>query len=248
MVRDGAQNNRGSVINAARNLVQALIPMGEVDQAEAYARRVAALAQVARGSPNPSKRAAYLIYGNSYEADADAARALVFRARGQYPEAEAAFRRAKSFRRAGLQNLPKYDFPPPPEQVYLAADTERLAVANAEAKQGRLNEAEADARKALLGTLGHQGKYNPESPQFIIGLAGILVDQGRYVEAEKLARSALEVERTLGIADAAPMTVGIPMPERCSPCSAITTDRRSPPRSTRCRWPRPARSPVSLPS
>ena len=91
----------------------------------------------------------------------------------------------------------------------MAADGERLAVANVEAKQGRLSEAEADARKALLGILGHQGKYNPESPQFIIGLAGILVEQGRYEEAEKLARSALEVERTLGIADAAPMTVGI---------------------------------------
>jgi tetratricopeptide (TPR) repeat protein len=198
MVRDAGQGNHGSAINAGRNLVQALIPMGDVDQAEAYARRVAALAQEARGSPNPSWRAAYRVYGNSFESDADAARASVFQARGQYPEAETAFRRAESFRRASLQDLPKYDFPPPPEQIYLSADTERLAVANVEAKQGRLSEAEADARKALLGMLGHQGKYNPESPRFIIGLAGILVDQGRYDEAEKLARSALEVERNAG--------------------------------------------------
>jgi CHAT domain-containing protein len=209
MVRDAGQGNHGSAINAGRNLVQALIPMGDVDQAEAYARRVTALAQEARGSPNPSWRAAYRVYGNSFEADADAARGSVLQARGQYPEAEAAFRRAESFRRASLQDLSKYDFPPPPEQIYMSADGERLAVANVEAKQGRLSEAEADARKALLGILGHQGKYNPESPRYIIGLAGILVEQGRYGEAEKLARSALEVERTLGIADAAPMTVGI---------------------------------------
>ena len=100
MVGDAGQNNHGSAINAGRNLVQALIPMGDVDQAEAYARRVTALAQQARGSPNPSRRAAYRVYGNSFESDADAARALVLQARGQYPEAEAAFRRAESFRRA----------------------------------------------------------------------------------------------------------------------------------------------------
>ena len=49
--------------------------------------------------------------------------------------------------------------------------------------------------------LNQQGKYNPDTPPFIIGLAGILVEQGRYQEAEKLARSALDVQRTLGIAD-----------------------------------------------
>ncbi|HWF95026.1 MAG TPA: CHAT domain-containing protein, partial [Xanthobacteraceae bacterium] len=209
MIRDGGQTNRGSIINAARNLAQALVAMGDVNQAEAYARRVGTLVQEARGSPNPKWQAGYQIYGNSFEADADLARALVLEARGQYPEAEAAYRRSESFRRASLKDLSRYDFPPPPEQIYLAADGSRLALASTEAKQGRLSEAEADARRALLGVLDHQGKYSPDSPRFIIGLAGILVEQGRHKEAEKLARSALEVERTLGIADEAPTTVGI---------------------------------------
>jgi hypothetical protein len=111
MVRDAGQGNHGSAINAGRNLVQALIPMGDIDQAEAYARRVAGLAQEARGSPNPGWRATYRVYGNTFESDADAARASVLQARGQYPEAEAAFRRAESFRRASLQDLPSVPIP-----------------------------------------------------------------------------------------------------------------------------------------
>ena len=34
-----------------------------------------------------------------------------------------------------------------------------------------------------------------------MGLAGILIEQGRYADAEKLIRSALDIQRTLGIRD-----------------------------------------------
>ena len=207
MIRDAGQERRGSIINTARSLTQALIAMGDVNQAEAYAQRVVALVQEARSSSSPVWRASYRVFGNSYEGDADAARAAVLEARGQYVEAEAAFRRAEQFRRATLNDLAKYDFPPPPEQIHLSADAERLSVANAEAKEGKLSEAEADARRALLGVLKYQGKYNPETPRFVVGLAAILVEQGRYEEAEKLARSAQEIQHTLGVAEDAPATV-----------------------------------------
>ena len=48
-----------------RNMEQALITVGDVNQADAYARRVEALVQEARGSPNPNWRATYAIYGHS---------------------------------------------------------------------------------------------------------------------------------------------------------------------------------------
>src|SRR4029077_1136307 len=134
---------------------------------------------------------------------------MVCEARGQYPEAEAAHRRAEAFKRAAIKDLPRYDFPPTPEQMVQSADAALLAVARNEARQGRLSEAEADARRALLEILKSQGKYNPTTPQFIVGLAGILVEQGRYADAEKLARSALDVQRTLGIGDDSPQSVGI---------------------------------------
>ena len=202
IVRDAAPARaRGPMINALANMARAAISMGDVSQADAYARRVEALVQEARGSPSPKWRQSYAIYGNAWESDSDGARALVFAARGQYPEAEAAYRRAEAFRRAALKNLSKYDYPPPPEQTILAADATLLSIARNEAKQQRLGEAEADARRALLEALDQEGKYSPAAPAFILGLAGVLVEQGRYSEAEKLTRSALDVRRTLGVGD-----------------------------------------------
>ena len=210
IVRDSDQPGaRGGAINASRFLAQTLVSMGDVAQADAYARRVGGLVQEARGSPHPNWRKSYAAYGNSWEADADAVRALIFEARGQYRDAEAAYRRGEAFRRAALKDLDKFEDPPPPEQLLLGADGDLLAIARVKAKQGRLSEAEFDARRALLGVLKNQSKYNPQSPRFILGLAGILSEQGRYEEAEKLTRSALEIQRTLGIRDETPGSANI---------------------------------------
>ena len=200
---------RGSLINALANIAGTLVSMGDVSQATTYAGRIEALVQEARGSPNPNWRRSYSIYGHSWESDAEAVRGMVFEARGQYAEAEAAYRRDEAFRRAAVKDSPKYDYPPPPEQMMLAADRTLLWVARNETKEGQLSEAEADARRALLGVLKQQGKYSPVTPSFIAGLAGILVEQGRYQEAEKLARVALGVQRTLGIGDEAPESASI---------------------------------------
>jgi tetratricopeptide (TPR) repeat protein len=75
------------------------------------------------------------------------------------------------------------------------------------AKQGRLAEAEADARRALLSRLADQGRYDPSTPRFIRGLANILVEQGRYEEAEQLNRMAIEITRRLGFATDSEFTV-----------------------------------------
>jgi CHAT domain-containing protein len=202
LARDGSKlEARGSTINALASQARISILLGDSKQADAYARRVEALVQEARGSPNPKWRSYYSIYGRAWEADANAVRAMVFEARGQYADAEAAFRRGEAFRRAAIRDLPRFEFPPPLEQMKLAVATMLLSTARNEAKQQRLSEAEADARRALLQTLDDQSKYNPATPPFIIELAGVLVDQGRYQDAEKLARSALDVQRAVGIGD-----------------------------------------------
>jgi CHAT domain-containing protein len=210
IVRDSDQpGHRGSLINSLSNIVRILVSTGDVSQAAAYAGRVQQRVEEARGSPNPNWRTAYAVYGHSWESDADTLRGMLFEARGQYPEAEAAYRRALAFRRATLKDIAKMEFPPPPEQLVQTADTLLLAIARNESRQGRLSEAEADARQALLEMLKAQGKYAPGTPEFIVGLAAILVEQGRHSEAERLARSALDVQRTLGIGDDAPASLGI---------------------------------------
>jgi CHAT domain-containing protein len=206
--RDAEPNQRrGAAINALGNISRLYVTMGDVNQASTYASRVQALVQEARGSPNPKWRAAYPIYGHSWEADADETRGIVLAARGQYAEAEAAFRRAEAFRRASLKELPKFEFPPPPEQIVQSADNDLVSTGINESKQNRLSESEADTRRALLEILKSRGKYSASTPYFIIALAGVLVEQGRYPEAEQLVRSALDVQRTLGIADSSPTTV-----------------------------------------
>jgi CHAT domain-containing protein len=210
-VGEGAvPGRRGTIISSLRGIAQLLVSMGDINGANGYVSRAEVMVSEARGSPNPNWRAAYPIYGHGWEADADAARALIFEARGQYAEAEASYRRAEAFERAVVKDLARYDPPVPPrEQVLQIADGYLLSIARNEAKQGKLSAAEADARRALLGILKAQGKYNPTTPNFIIGLAGILVEQGRYKEAEELARSALDVQRTIGIADEAPLSAAI---------------------------------------
>jgi CHAT domain-containing protein len=201
---------RGTIISSLRSVAQILISLGDINGASGYVNRAQAMVSEARGSPNPKWRASYPIYGHGWEADADAARGLVFEARGAYADAEMAYRRAEAFQRAVVKDLPRYDPPVPPRETFLAAaDSYLLSIARNEMKQGKLAAAEADARRALLGILKTQGKYAPSTPNYIIGLAGILVEQGRYKEAEKLGRSALDVQRTIGIADEAPLSAAI---------------------------------------
>ena len=210
-IREGmVPGRKGTVINAMTQMAETLIALGDVGQAGTYAGRASAMVQEARGSPNPNWRAAYQKYGRIWESDADTVHAVVLEARGQYAEAEAAYRRAEAFSRAAVKDLPNFDPPrPPPEQLLEGADRQLLSAARNEAKQNKLSQAEADARRALLGILKAQGKYSPTTPPFILGLAGILVEQGRYPEAEKLTRTALEIQRTIGVADSAPETVNI---------------------------------------
>ncbi len=175
--------------------------MGDLSQAEAYIRRNTALVQEARGSPHPNWRQSYAIYGRSWEADADEGKALIFEARGQLKEAEAAYVRAEAFRRASVADLPKFQYPVPAEQILSAAARKRAGLARVKAQQNRLSEAEADMRRALLEMLKKRAS-TIRQPSALSGVWQlVLVEQGRYAEAEQLIRSALDIQRTLGIGD-----------------------------------------------
>ena len=164
-------------------------------------RQSLALLQEARTSGMPGWRTAYNQKGRSWEGDVEAIRATIFEARGQFREAEAAYAKSREWRLAWIPDMKYMEHAPPEGQVRGAADGDLLSVGRTKAKQGRLAEAEVDVRGALQSRLKAQGKYNPQTTQFVMGLANILVEQGRYEEAEKLARTALDVNRTLNIAD-----------------------------------------------
>ena len=188
-------------IIAIPSLMRAYIQVGDLPQAEGLLRRTAALITTARTSGVPGWRQQYSIKGRMFESYFDNARAIVLEARGQYREAEDAYKRAADYRRGAIQDLDKEANMVPAGQVLASADALLLSAARLKAKQGRLAEAEVDARAILLNRLKEQGKYNPSTTKFIVGLAGIMVDQGRYSEADGLLRSALDIQRTIGIPD-----------------------------------------------
>ncbi|MBR1127034.1 CHAT domain-containing tetratricopeptide repeat protein [Bradyrhizobium iriomotense] len=198
---------KGMQFNTNRAVASVLIQMGDVAQAEAYLRRSQTAIQEARTSGHPNWRSSYAKFGQSWEGELEMSRALIFEARGQFADAEAAYRTAELRKRASTKAIMESDNPPAETILLQAIDGIILNQARMKARQGRLAEAEIDARRALLSRLKDTGKYNPVTPRFVMGLAGILVDQGRYEEAEKLGRVAIEINKTVGVPEESHATV-----------------------------------------
>ncbi|HTQ83756.1 MAG TPA: hypothetical protein VMI47_10860, partial [Pseudolabrys sp.] len=198
---------KGYLFGAYREISKFLIQAGDLAQAEAYLKRNLALIQEARTSGLPGWRTSYAIKGQSFEADIEYHRAIIFEARGQYQEAEKSYRLAEQRRLGSIKGILASPDPPSESQIRQSAIRMVIAMARVEANQGRLAEAEADARRALLAVLKDQGKYNLTTTIYVGGLANILVQQGRYAEAEKLTRVAIEINRAVGVADDSPTIV-----------------------------------------
>jgi CHAT domain-containing protein len=196
-----APGAKGFLFGGYRQIARFLIQMGDITQAEAYLRRSQALIQEARTSGLPGWRSSYAALGQSWESDVESLRAIIFEARGQYREAEKSYRLAELRKRASVKGILSRPNPPPESQILAAADVMVIGQARTKAKQGRLAEAEADARRALLARLKDQGKYNPTTPRYMMGLVSSLVEQGRYLEAEQLVRTAIEINRTIGVTE-----------------------------------------------
>jgi CHAT domain-containing protein len=200
---------KGFLFGAYRQMSALLIQVGDLAQAEAFMRRNATLIQEARTSGMPAWRASYQNLGQSWEAQVELNRAMLFEARGQFRDAEASYRLSEQRTRAGVPGVLRSANPPPEGQLRLAADQLLLAQARMIARQGRRAEAEAVARRALLARLKDQGKFTSATGHFVMGLADILVEQGRYSEAEKLALVSLEINKAVGVSDDAQSTVQI---------------------------------------
>ena len=181
--------------------------MGDVAGAEAAIRRSDALLDEARTSPEQGWRTAYAAKGEDWESMVQNSHAVVFEARGQFGEAEQAYKETERLKRASIDQVLKLDNPPSESLLRQIVDYAVLNQARMKARQGRLVEAEVDARRALLSRLKDVGKYNPVTIQFIRGFGSILVDEGRYADAERLTRIALDINRTLGVVDDASSNV-----------------------------------------
>lgn len=198
---------RGYQFGCNRQITNTLLQMGDVAQAEAYLRRNQVLIQEGRTSGLPGWRTSYAKFGQNWEAEVEFTRAMVLEARGQFAEAETSYRLTERRKRAGMQALLDSDNPPTASAILQGIDGAVMSQARMKARQGKLAEAEVDARRALLSRLKDGGKYSPVTARFVVGLSGILVEQGRYQEAEHLTREAIEIIRVVGVPDDSQSTV-----------------------------------------
>jgi CHAT domain-containing protein/tetratricopeptide (TPR) repeat protein len=185
---------KGFLFNTYRHITGLYSLFGRFDEAEAYLRKAEALLEEARSWP--SYRGYFRLI---WEGEVETARAGFYEARGQFAQAESALRQAESLRREAVL-LPEWPPTVPPRYIIeRVADIMLAALGRVKAQQGRMAEGEADVRRALLNQLKTFGKYNLLTQKLIWIFANLLLEQGRYIEAEKLTRTQIEVLQALGI-------------------------------------------------
>jgi CHAT domain-containing protein len=75
------------------------------------------------------------------------------------------------------------------------------------ARQARPVEGEVMLRRALLSALHREGHYAPDTAILLSALGGIIAEQGRFADAERLQRAALDIYLALGDAPASTTVV-----------------------------------------
>ncbi|WP_245298239.1 CHAT domain-containing protein [Rhodomicrobium vannielii] len=183
---------RGWQFSVFRHIAELNIALGDLDQAETYLGRSQSLLAEARGWDTfPTRR-------RRWESSNAQTRASILFAKGRYLEAEKAFAQAELLRRQDLKYRLDDEDPEPVQQLLHHINSLVIQQAKCKARNGRLAEAEVDARRALMDHLKTNGKYSLWTQTYSRALAGVLLQQGRYDEAEHLLRSTLEIQNVMG--------------------------------------------------
>ena len=171
-----------------------LIALGDLDQAETYMQKnrdlLAAAEKESDWATDPfrSSAEAHVAFGD----------AAIFEARGHFGEAAAAYERAERAFRVSLTKLADMPNPPIRSSVEQVAEWMVARAGRVKAREGRLVEAEIDVRRSLIGWLKLSGKYDLNTARIIDVFTSILVEQGRFAEAEGMARTVIEIYQALG--------------------------------------------------
>jgi len=154
---------------------------------------------VAKSRPYP-KNAVYL---NAWAALIEWRQGEVQLAIGRLAEAEATLRSALRHAQLAVSDVNHWEsVKPAPGTFEGISDRIRIAFAQALARQGKLVDAEVEARRALIDTAARQTDAAPIMSGIVLALADILQAQGRYRDAQRLSEAALDILVKGGVASA----------------------------------------------
>ncbi len=173
----------GWQIGNQANLARLHAIMGDLEAADAASREAQRLAHEARSWQGRTLEA--IAAG---EANVATARATVAEARGRFEEAANFYRESVAVLAADSRWA---------ASPWVDLQTTRLALVLI--RHGRLLEAENEARRAVLGALGKRGRNSKETATMVRVLSRAIADQGRYAEAEALARTSLDIYAQIGV-------------------------------------------------
>src|SRR5262249_37171049 len=114
--------------------------------------------------------------------------ANVYEVQGRYAEAERQYIDGIAKFETVLQGYDSWlnERKPSRELMQLGFLGRRTRLAYTVARQGRLAEAEAIARQALLDSLRQQGRYSPGTAAILGALSNFVLDEGRPDDAKRL--------------------------------------------------------------
>lgn len=185
---------RGRVMNAYRTAGFVAIELGRLDLAEQYVGiSESVYRELSSGRMNT------FMYQTSWQSEIDLAKAQIAVARGRHAEAERNFLAAIANTRDAIEKSKHWPERPAAGVMEYGNDITLTRLGETKLAQGRIVEAEVDIRQALLSLLRRNGKYFGPTAQAVSALATVLVEQGRYAEAEKLARTAIEILQDMGL-------------------------------------------------
>lgn len=192
------QLNASTRMSTKSAIVRAQVGLGDRVGAEATLKEFDALIAEIRKKASAEDLD---LYAGSWQASVEHARGTYLSARGLWKDAEESLVKAEAGYRDAIAKRRRW--PNGPDVEILQGQLDNVIGRMAEVKrvQGRLSDAEVDARRVLLDRLARVGKYHPSVARYCLLLGAVLRDEGRFAEVEFLSRQALDILRQAGFAD-----------------------------------------------
>src|SRR5579859_873505 len=190
LIEDGSLP-RAFLFNVLQNRITDSVRLGRIDVARGALAHLEKLDAQSANWPNPSP-----IRRKHFHSQLLVGRILVALATGQYREAEETARECLGI--IGDLVPAESTLDVPAGTFANLRDNMHASLANALLMQGRVVEAEAEARLTLLTRLERFGRFAPETASDIVLLARVLFEARRSADSEKLSAAARNIYETLG--------------------------------------------------